>query len=141
VLDRYCRQPTLCYVMSCYVQNTHDVEVFCFTWCITYLCKIRIGVLALKMAVFNCNVIYSPQFQRHIGMDCIAVHFLLRAGVIHNYSAELTSKTENICFLFCFVKLIFSVLYFSQSRTADEGWSSNLGVGRGANNPPRENTR
>jgi hypothetical protein len=26
-----------------------------------------------------------------------------------------------------------------QSRTADEGWSSSLGVGRGANNPPREN--
>jgi hypothetical protein len=26
-----------------------------------------------------------------------------------------------------------------QSRTADEGWSSSVGVGRGANNPPREN--
>jgi hypothetical protein len=26
-----------------------------------------------------------------------------------------------------------------QSRTADKGWSSSLGVGRGANNPPREN--
>jgi hypothetical protein len=23
-----------------------------------------------------------------------------------------------------------------QSRTANSGWSSNLGVGRGANNPP-----
>jgi hypothetical protein len=26
-----------------------------------------------------------------------------------------------------------------QSWTADEGWSSSLGVGRGVNNPPREN--
>jgi hypothetical protein len=26
-----------------------------------------------------------------------------------------------------------------QSRTDDEGWSSSLGVGRDANNPPREN--
>jgi hypothetical protein len=25
-----------------------------------------------------------------------------------------------------------------ESRTADSGWSSSLGVGRGANNPPRK---
>jgi len=29
----------------------------------------------------------------------------------------------------------FWLMYNKQSRTADEGWSSSLGVGRGANNP------
>ena len=65
--------------VMCYVQTIHDVEVFCFMWYITYLCKMWIGIVTLKLAVFNYNVIYIPQFQRHIDMDCVTVLFLLRA--------------------------------------------------------------
>jgi hypothetical protein len=64
------------------------------------------------MALFNCNVIYNPQFQRHIDMDRVTVLVSLRAGVIQNYSAEVTSDTENICSIFCFVKLIFFCIVF-----------------------------
>jgi hypothetical protein len=49
--------------------------------------------------------------------------------------------TYNICLGFCnhcdVVDIIYSPSYFinKQPRTTDEGWSSSLGVGRGAINP------
>ena len=45
-------------------------------------------------------------------MDCFTVLFLYKVPVIQNCSAEVTSDTENICFIFYFVKLIFFCIVF-----------------------------
>jgi hypothetical protein len=57
-------------------------------------------------------------------------------GRIHMACKEKCGKT-----LICGHRywLMVNILNYKQSRTADEGWSSSLGIGWGANNPPREN--
>jgi hypothetical protein len=79
----------------------------------------------------DSDIIQNFSYQR--------ISLLKITRVTVHYKGNMEGRSRNHCRCGKAISIIYCNKLNKQSRTADEGWSSSLGIGRGANNPPREN--